>query len=115
MLIGPLIQVAGEGDGVLFRTSHHRDTEDVRVEIVYVCDRIIPHVERAAFFDEQLGSFLIRCWSIPHRIALLQRLDILVEYQLVRRPCPPGPRKCDARPSDPRRRATHLFYRESFI
>ena len=80
MLIGPLIQVAREGDEVLLKTSHHWDAKDVRVEIAHVRDRRIPLVERVAFPDKQLGSSLIRCGSVHRWTTPLQQLDIRAEY-----------------------------------
>ena len=44
-LVGPLIQVDGEGDGVSLPTSHCRYTEAMRVKIVHARDKRVPLVE----------------------------------------------------------------------
>ena len=113
--IEPLIHVVGEGDGVLLRTSHHWDAEDVGIEIEHVRDRRIPLVERVAFSNEQLNSFLIKCQRVRRRTGLLQRLDLQAKYQLVGWPCPPGFRKCETRPSRPRLQATRFFCKKSLV
>ena len=64
MPIGPLIQVVGEGDGVLLKISHHRNAEVEGVEIAHVHYRRIPLVERVTFSNKQPGNFLIRCRHI---------------------------------------------------
>ena len=76
VLIGPLIHVVGEGDGVLLRTSHHRDEEAMGVEVAHVRDRRIPLIQKVTFFDEQPCNFLFMCQHIRRRTTILQQLDI---------------------------------------
>ena len=99
-------------------TPHNEQPPGCRgygVEIAHVRDRRIPLVKRVAFSGKQSGSFLIRYRHVRRRTASLQWLDIRVEYQLVRWPCPLGSRKCETRPNGLRRRATCFFGRKSLV
>ena len=41
-LVGFLVHIAGEGNGILFRTGHHQYSEEIGVEFVHMCGRKVP-------------------------------------------------------------------------
>ena len=58
-LVGPLIKVDGEGDGVFLPASHRRYVETVRVKIEHVHDRRVPLVEGPRVINKQPEKILI--------------------------------------------------------
>ena len=85
-LVGPLIQVDEEGDGVFLHTSHHRNAEAVGVKIAHVRDGKVPLVEGPPVVNECSGNFLIKSMRILQRPGPLHWLNILAENQPVRGP-----------------------------
>ena len=67
VLVGPLIQVDREGDGVFLPTSHHQYEEALRVKIAYVRDGRVPLVEGHPVVNECPGSFLVKSRCIHRR------------------------------------------------
>ena len=51
MLVGLSIHIAGEGNGILFRKSHHLYSKVGGVEFVHIGDRIVPLVEGVPVVD----------------------------------------------------------------
>ena len=45
-LVGFLVHIDGEGNGILFRTGRHQYSEKIRVEFVHMCGRKFPIVKR---------------------------------------------------------------------
>ena len=45
-LVGFLVHVAGEGNGILFSTSHHRYLEEIGVEFAHMYGRRVPFVKQ---------------------------------------------------------------------
>ena len=56
MLVGFLIHVIGEGDGILLSMSHHRYSEVIRVEFVHMWDRRVPFVKGISMVNNWPGS-----------------------------------------------------------
>ena len=55
-LVGLIVQIAGEGNGVLFLKRHHRYAMDGGVKVAHVSNRSIPLVEGAPMVDDRLGG-----------------------------------------------------------
>ena len=59
-LVGPLIQVDREGDGVFLLSSQCWYEEDVRVKVTHMRYGRVPLVEWPPIVNEGSGSFLVR-------------------------------------------------------
>ena len=85
-LIGPLIQVDEEGDGVFLPTSHYRYAKVVRVKITHVHDGRFPLVEGPLVANECPRSFLIKSRHILRTTGPLHRLDVRAKKQPIEGP-----------------------------
>ena len=56
MLKGPLVQITGEMDGVLLKTSHHKYSKESGVEVAHACNQRLPLVEGALMVNDFSGN-----------------------------------------------------------
>ena len=55
-LVGFFIHIAGEGNGIFFRKSHHRYSKVGEVELLHIGDKSVPLVEGVPAVNNYLGS-----------------------------------------------------------
>ena len=51
MLVGFSIHIVGEGNGILFKKSHHRYSKVGGVEFVHISDKSVPLIEGVPTVD----------------------------------------------------------------
>ena len=98
-LVGPLIQVNEEGDGVFFLTSHCRYAEAVRVKITHVHKERVSLVKGHLVVNESPSSFLIRSRHILRSLSPLHWLDVLTKHHPIGEP--PGTINYETGPFSP--------------